>query len=75
MVFFNMRILRIKMLYQILSMMPRYWMDLVGTCYGYDCGMNFTLKNEVSDTIQHDVLLILKYRASWDMTQILPHMV
>lgn len=38
-------------------------MDMVGTHHGHG-----SHKSEVSDTMRHDIVPILKYRASWHKT-------
>lgn len=41
--------------------MPRYGMNAAGTRHEYGGDMDFHIKSEVSGTIQHDTLPILKY--------------
>lgn len=42
-------------------MIPRQRMDMAGTSHGFGRDAYFTQKSGVSDTIQHNSLLMLKY--------------
>ena len=44
------------------------WPDMAGKCHGYGSEMNFTHKNEVIDTVQHQYVTcfeVFGYHSSW----------